>query len=365
MMKKLLKALLKLLNEYSVTIFCKIHFRNEARNCCRTSGIRKIDRKYSKEIRKYWKQYGINTPTVFHRWYTGINGIKDVKYIPEDLFYDKIIRYFNNMDLAEAYCDKGMYAKLFPTVKQPETIVLNINGAFYDEKYNLISFNEACNRLLTVDRFVIKPTRDSGGGKGVQFIQSQLDKQAVVNLVKQYNKDFIVQLPLTQHEALASVHKESINTIRVMSLMINGEVEIVSSEIRMGVGGSKLDNGCSGGICCGLDSNGLFSKYAYGRSGEKYDIHPQGFEFEKGYVPSYDKIIELVKREHKNLPYFGIVAWDWAVDKVGEPVMIEINLRWCGIKFHQLHHGGLFGQRTDEVLHLILDKGNQKGENCG
>lgn len=356
-MKKFLKKIQKLINEKSITMFCKYHFRNQAKKYCRENNIKTIEKKYSKDIKKYWKKYEKNTTTIFHKWYTGSNGIKDVRYIPEDFFYDKIERYYNDIDLEMAYSDKGMYKRLLPNIPQPETIILNMNGIFYDNNYNIITLDKAIELVSRIERYVIKPTRDSGGGKNVQFINNiEKEKNNIKNIFHEYKKNFIIQKPLKQHKKIEEIHKESINTIRVMSMLENGNVSIISSVLRMGVGDSCVDNECSGGINCGINEDGTLSKNAYDGSGKIYLKHPQGYEFEKGNIPAYSKIISLIKKEHTNMPYFGLISWDFTVDQEENPVMIELNLRWCGLNFHQLHHGPLFGDRTTEILNKVTNK---------
>lgn len=356
-MKKLAKNFLKWLNYKSVSIFARYHFRKQAKDYCKKNAIPEIDMEYQRDIKKFWRKYDKFPSTVFHRWYTGANGIKDVKYIPENFFYDVVERHYNDMTLEPAYSDKGMYRKLYSDIKQPTTIFVNMNGFFYDENYNTITKETACLLLQNEERVIIKPTRDSGGGKNVQFLDvKQYDSQSLLAIFDEYAKDYIVQLPLKQHPQLAALHKQSINTIRVMSMLENDEVSIVSTVIRMGVGNACVDNECSGGINCGVDGNGCLSDVAYDGSGKVYLRHPQGFEFNQGYVPCYDKVIAVIKEQHRKLPYFGLISWDFTVDENEEPVMIELNLNWCGLNFHQLHHGPLFGERTEEILDSVISK---------
>ena len=356
-MKNLLKRILKWLNYKSVSVFARYHFRKKAKENCKKNNLSQIDKEYQKDIKKYWKQYVKFPSTIFHRWYSGANGIKDVRYIPEDYFYDVIERYYNDMSLEPAYTDKAMFKKLYPEIKQPTTIVLNMNGLFYDENYNLITLEDAYKLVQKYNRIVIKPTRDSGGGKNVRIVEiNNFDDEDCIKLFNEYNKDYIVQVPIKQHPQLAALHPESVNTIRIMSMFDNGEVTILSAIVRMGVGDSRVDNECSGGINCGIDEYGHLSSIAYDGSGKKYKRHPQGFEFNKGYIPSYERIIEIIKKQHKILPYFGLISWDFTVDENEEPIMIELNLRWCAINFHQFHHGALFGDRTDYILKNINKK---------
>lgn len=355
-MKQLLKNVLKWINDFSVTIFARFHFRKQAKKYCSKNSIPRIEENYACDIKEYWREYVFLPTTVFHKWYSGCNGIKDIRYIPEDFFYDVIERHYNDMSLEPAYVNKGMYRILYPEIKQPVTVFVNMNGIFYDANYVLITRTEAVSMLKQVEKVIIKPTRDTGGGRNVQLIKTRdIDEEKCSNLLREYIKDYIVQIPVEQHPDLAIIHKESLNTIRVMSMLENGNVLILSSVLRMGIGNSFVDNECSGGINCGIDESGHLSKVAYDGSGKIYSKHPQGFEFGQGIIPNYDRIINTIKDQHKKLPYFGLISWDFSIDVDGAPVMIELNLRWCGLNFHQLHHGPLFGDRTDEILKKVYN----------
>ena len=136
MIKRLIKNILQWIDYYSVTVFTKLHFRKQAENYCKKNNIKRIDSKYIREINRFWKKYIRHRTTVFHRWYFGVNGIKDVRYIPEDFFYDVVERFYNDMTLEPAYTDKAMFKKLYPDLKQPKTVIANMNGLFFDSEYN-------------------------------------------------------------------------------------------------------------------------------------------------------------------------------------------------------------------------------------
>ena len=137
-------------------------------------------------------------------------------------------------------------------------------------------------------------------------------------------------------------------------MLYEGKVNILSSVLRMGVGDSFLDNVSSGGIDCGINKNGSISDKAYDASGKVYLKHPDGYEFKNTTIPVYKKIINIIKEEHIKMPYFGLISWDFTVDKNEEPIMIEINLSWCGLNSHQLHNGPLFGEKTTEILDKVI-----------
>ncbi len=46
----------------------------------------------------------------------------------------------------------------------------------------------------------------------------------------------------------------------------------------------------------------------------------------KTMIPSFDKIIEVIKEQHPRFPHFGFIVRDFAVDNESRPVLVEINL---------------------------------------
>src|SRR5699024_1878462 len=128
--------------------------------------------------------------------------------------------------------------------------------------------------------------------------------------------------------------------------------------VRMGNNGSKVDNATIGGLTCGFDKDGKLNDFATDHlKYQKYKVHPySGFEFKNVYIPNSEKCFELVKNAHENLKYFDIVSWDLAIDQIGEPNLIEINIKAQDINFHQRNNGPLFGNLTEFVLQTVYKK---------
>ena len=100
--------------------------------------------------------------------------------------------------------------------------------------------------------------------------------------------------------------------------------------------------------------NGQLKEVAYNAHGEMFSEHPQGYHFSDCIVPSYQKAVEMVKHCHEKLGHFRLVSWDVAIDKDGEPILIEANMRNGECDFHQFNNGPLFGELTDQVLREVF-----------
>ncbi len=136
-----------------------------------------------------------------------------------------------------------------------------------------------------------------------------------------------------------------------MTLVFDGQVHVLSSVLRMGVKGSKVDNASQGGIVCGIKPNGQLKNVAYNTSGKKFFQHQQGVAFESVTIPSFDECRDLVTSLAKRFSSVSrLISWDLAIDELGHPMLIEFNLTIGELDFHQFCNGPIFGNMTEDVL---------------
>lgn len=310
-----------------------------------------------KAVREFWKPY-CRIDTDWVRYYTYGNGKFDPRYIPNDLQYTRIDQHFNNRKLGYGLCDKNYYSLIFQGARQPDIVVRNIDGVFEDGNYGLLTKDDVLGRIMENDEVICKPSVESGAGRDIQFWNTATQRKVIEAFLSDKNeKDYVIQKIIRQHADLDKVHKDSVNTLRIVSLLMQDGVYVLSSNLRMGVGDSRIDNVMAGGISCGINDDGTLKKYATEYySGERFEKHPQGLVFEGFKIPSYDKAVELVKRLHPLIPHFRLVSWDIAIDATGEPMLIEANLRKGGINLNQFNNGPLFGDLTEKVLNEVFEK---------
>lgn len=312
-----------------------------------------------KECTSFYRPY-IKIKSLGHAFYTEKTGVFDVRYIPDDLYYGKIDRYFCDYKMAGILDNKCFYNAMFDgRVKQPDIFAYRMGGYWYDAEMNLISMEELCSAVDDAEALVIKKALDSYGGKGVSFIERKDGEMKVAfnEAVKPITGDIVIQYPVRQHRVMSALHAESVNTIRLLSLFRNGKVKIYSTIVRIGVGGAKVDNASSGGITCGVLPDGRLKDCAYSANGTKFSKHPTtGVAFDDIVVPAYDEICRLVHQLHPLFPYFRNISWDFCVNEEGQPILIEVNLRSGELDFHQLNNGPLFGDDTEEILNEVFER---------
>lgn len=357
MYKKLKRILDKFLNNFGIKIidfFVKhkeiIDFKKNKK-----SNAYKKDKKYLKEIKKYWRKYNVRIKPIYHFHYSVTNEKQDVRYIPDYLYYTKIMNYFSNRTYAVGINDKNYYNILFKNVIQPETIIRKINGILYDNEYKIIDKKTAIQLCNKNDELIFKPSIENGSGYGITF-WSKTNKEVSEVIENYQNMDFIAQKIIDQHPELKKYNPNSLNTIRVTSLILNNKVNILGATLRLGVNGSKVDNACAGGVFVAINNDGTLKNCAFNSKGVKFDKHPNGISFSKKKIPNYNELIKKVKELHEMYGHFRLISWDMTVDSENNIVLIEANLRNGCPFLHQYNNGPIFGELTDEVLTEVFGR---------
>lgn len=283
--------------------------------------------------------------------YSDKTGIYSPEYVGSDIHYYNVEWSRIDYDYLRAFLDKNYMDVVLPCVKHPVTLIRKIHGQYLDVDFNPMSKPQAIDKLYeNLDPgIVVKISRSSSGGKGVRFLGKGSTKEDISEAID-VDPDVAVQLVMRQHPEMAKMNASSVNTIRIICIILDGESIPLSSVVRIGNSGSRVDNFSSGGVGCGVKPDGRLNDCGYTQKGERYDVHPNGFVFSEGFVPNFDKVLEAVKRCHMCVPMFGVASWDIAIDEDGEPVLIEYNVGGAGIDIHQYNNGPLYGKYRERII---------------
>lgn len=247
--------------------------------------------------------------------------------------------------------DKSSYRLLFGDVRRPRELVRCVDGVCFSADDRVLSCRDAVSEVVAYGQpVIVKPTSDSGCGKGVQFI-SDFAPYRLTKLFEEYGRNFVVQQLVRQSEETAVFNPTSLNTFRVSSLFMNGVFSIQSIIMRVGGRGSRVDNVGAGGFAVGVEQDGRLMNFGYGKDGKVNEGY-NGEKFASCRIRSLGNVIDLVESCHKRIPWVPYVGWDVALDATGNGVLIELNSGFPGILYEQLCTGPLFspGNRFDEVM---------------
>lgn len=313
-----------------------------------------------KEIMDFWQPYLFNKyakKSFDIRWFdvynkTNVFGFDLKNYIPDGYYYRIVDPFFSDVAKSKVIDDKNMYDLYFHDVPQPLTIGRKINDEFLDEEYRLISEETLLNKCEERGRVIIKVSVNSEAGAGIYVWDEKKSNRDELRNIIAKEKNIVVQEFIRQHELLASFCDSCVNTLRLITLLFENEVHVVSAVVIMGGKDAKTNHLHSGGIVCGIKSNGQLLDTAFDGKLNKYETHPNGVAFSSVTIPNYDKCVSLVK---KLAPRFAgvskFIGWDLTIDEKGDPLLIEANLNYAGSV--QIAAGPVFGDMTKQVLDYI------------
>jgi hypothetical protein len=309
---------------------------------------------------EYFKIYGYKVPNYVKDMYYRYNGIMSDKYISSELYLFHIFPYLVSRQMMFAYIDKNNYEMIFPDVQQPKVIVRNQNGYLSygrSKDYKLITKEEAVAELSEYDSFIIKPTNDSGGGKGVRKIRIEngLTKQgeSLSEVLDSYGQDYVAQEIVEQYEPLNKLNANSLNTMRIITYRdVKGDFVFLGAFIRFGINNAEVDSGARGGLICKVSQDGLIDDRIFHIKSYKKSSLKEMLKLEGMCIPGFSNVINFCYDLHSKLNYFDLCGWDIAIGKDGKPVFIELN-QYPDCESFQMVNGPFFGDYTDEVMEKV------------
>lgn len=323
-----------------------------------------ISESEKEEIDAFWNQFlksELRDLLVDYRFYDVFKNLNKNKshrlsyYIPDTFYYAFVDEYFTNPQHSAPCNSKNLYDLYFHDVNQPKTIFRKVDEFLLDADYNSISLKEAIAKSKDEGEVVLKIAKFSSGGHGVMFWNSAVDRDEILVDFLNNSKDVICQEVIKQHPSISLLNPTSINTIRLFTFAFKNEIFMLSSFIRFGGKGSRVDNAHSGGLACGLENDGRLKATAFDLAANRYDYRPEGKTLNHIVVPNYEKCVEIATHLAKRfVPITNMISWDFAIDEKGEPILIEIGVSFGGLNFHQICNGPVFGDLTEDVLKEVF-----------
>ena len=175
--------------------------------------------------------------------------------------------------------------------------------------------------------FVAKPVKGLQG-QGVKKINAdgiQMKADEAFSLALQLSPCFIEEL-IVQNESMMRFHRESVNTVRLVTWCENNKMEPIFALLRVGCGKSFVDNAGAGGILAAIDlETGKIITAGYRQNGKVYERHPDtGICFEGEVIEEWSDLLRIAGEAAGLVPEQKIIGWDFALGRNGW-VLIEAN----------------------------------------
>lgn len=209
----------------------------------------------------------------------------------------------------------------------------------------------------------MKPIIGSSSGDGVKIVNiddctSKEVEQSLERIFEVYKQNFIIQEKLNQHDIVSTIYKDSVNTFRIITYIINNKLYHMPIVLRVGTNGQKVDNIHAGGIAIGISEDGILNDVGYDNENKEYRQHPNTNVIFKNYsIPFIPEVIKAAYKAHQNTPHLGVISWDFMINENSQIILIEANLIGQSIWFPQIVNGiGAFKENTKEVLRYLSKK---------
>ena len=251
-------------------------------------------------------------------------------------------------------------------INVPKTYCLIERKYFLDLSDKTNEF-DVVELLKNKHKLLAKPTRSCGGGHGVTslsykdgffFIGSKRYAEKEFNKTLREYEGYLISDWITQHKYSSNVFPDSTNTIRVVTIMNHktNKSDVLLTMHRWGTKqSSPVDNACSGGLFCYIDSKTGVCGAARNLVTPNivFNEHPSTKVTINGLIiPNWNNIINKIKHVHNCFPYYEFLAWDIVNAENEEPYVIEIN-RGMDVHWLQIERP----QRNDRVGKYMRAKG--------
>lgn len=335
------------------------HFRRELSTYEKKSNCinRKLDTEQKVTIKKYYSNLGFkNINCRWHEFLYTTTGIFDEKYIPENFYHCVIEPVYTRG--SEDLEDKAFMNRFLPNVQMPENIIRHVNGYNIDMNDEIISDSDV-KHILDSEQgdLVIKPSRNTGGGYGVKLV----DAHTIGDEILHQDSDFVIQRRIEQNQQYSMFNASSVNTEKIISFLFKGKVYILTSILRVGAPGAITDTASTGkGYTVGIQEDGRLNEIGFNVYGDSRTEDAAGRKFSDIKLIGHKKICDTIKKAHMKFPHFGIISWDFSIDKNEKPILIEYNFNYSDVLIYQMNNGPLFGDMTDEVLEDVFNHRRKK-----
>lgn len=269
------------------------------------------------------------------------------KYGAGYMDYDLFEMYSLTPEQRETYITRGRNAEIVRKYNKPDYFHIFENK----NEFNLLFKNyikrdwidiedtrkeDVINFLNKHENFMAKP-KDGGCGKGIEKINTGDYKnvEELYNYLSQNEQKFELEEIIKQHESVNNIHPNSINTVRVVTILKDNIPHIICAYFRIG-NGKHVDNFNSGGMVTPVDvETGIVLDKAIDKNKNLYEVHPltgakiKGFQF-----PNWNEALEMCREAATIVPQMGYIGWDVAFTPNG-PVFVEGN-EYPGHDIYQL-----------------------------
>lgn len=244
--------------------------------------------------------------------------------------------YFNDMESSKLFNDKFEFYNHFKEFFHRDVFLAD-RTSDYNEFFKFCEVHK---------EVFIKPRN---GMFGVGAKKYDVNTKDEINMlweeVLSSEEGYIVEELIHAEESLKEYHPNSINALRVVTLVTEDDPEVLCAYVRLGNGGQSVEHIYTGALGASIDlSSGVVCTQGVDAYNRLYTFHPYSHKQIVGYqFKNWDQCIALVKEMALVIPNVRFVGWDVVINDKGEWIVVEGN------------HNGTF-----EIAQITLHRGLQE-----
>lgn len=223
-------------------------------------------------------------------------------------FYKKTAR-----DLRQVFCNKINFQNRFKAYTQRDFYYPDLGEKTLEEF------------LKKHKKFIVKPVNGLGG-TDVRVEESKNIKNVRRFRDQLFKKELFLEEFIIQNKTWSKLCPTSVNTIRVMTSIVDGNAKIFFAAARVGNGSSVADNFHQGGMGVLVDCDkGILVGKAIDKELNEYVVHPKtGVKFNGFKIPYWEDIVSMCLEASSVEESVHVIGWDVAITDQG-PIIIEGN----------------------------------------
>lgn len=237
-----------------------------------------------------------------------------------------LIKKYNNQEYIHTFHNKDEFNTVFKDFIKRDWIEVDTSS-----KEDVLKF------MKKHKVFMVKPISGTCG-KGIlkMNIKDYKCLDCIYDEIKADGVPYELEEVIIQNEKVSAIHPNSINTVRIVTILGDDNVpHVICAYFRIG-NGKYVDNFNSGGMVAPVDEEtGIVIDKAIDKNKNLYENHPATGHIIKGFkFPDWKKAIDLCKKASMLVPEVRYVGWDVCFSDKG-PLLVEGN-EYPGHDIYQL-----------------------------
>lgn len=173
---------------------------------------------------------------------------------------------------------------------------------------------------------VIFKRPDAFQGNGIERFTYTDEDTALLKYEHLKKENALVEEVIVQHKSVAAFNPQTVNTLRISTLCLNGNVHFIGACFKTGNGNSSVDNLVKGGVGCGVDvETGRVFTDGFDHDLNTVRTHPvSGCTFLDFRFPNWQTILKTVQHAAVLCEQNGdghFIGWDVAVTPDGVAII--------------------------------------------